>query len=87
MNITNEFDDITYVTTDKLKLIDKREIEAILKENFGENCTYNRKENTIYVCDNQLIDHPAFIQILSKFKVYIQPSLFPEDFKQKKKKK
>ena len=33
MNITHDFDGVSYTTTDKLKLADKREIEKILEKN------------------------------------------------------
>lgn len=83
MNITHEFDGIKYKPKNTISAESAKDIEKILYKHFKEDCTYNRKENTIYVCDNQHLNHTAFIEILSKYRVFIMPSLFPEDFKVK----
>ena len=82
ISITHEFDEKTYKPKSNLSNEDKKNIEKILQENFKEDVTYNRKENLLMVCNNQHLNHPAFLQILSKYRVFIMPSLFSEDFKE-----
>lgn len=83
LTITHDFEGVKYKTKENFGEGDRKYIEKTLNDNFKEDCTYNRKENCIYVCNNIHLDHPAFLDILSKYRVFVFPSLFPEDFKKK----
>jgi len=84
LTITHDFEGVKYKVKERFSIEDKKYIEKVLYDNFKDDCSYNRKENCIYVCNNQHLDHPAFLDILSKYRVFVFPSLFPEDFKKKK---
>lgn len=78
MNITNDFEEIdTREKTIKDPTThDSTKIAKFLKENWGELCNYDKKYKTVYLCDNSILGQPKFIEFLTKYKVFIQPSLF-----------
>lgn len=76
MNITNDFEDTRQTTIKEPKTHDSTKIVAFLKENWGELCNYDKVSKTIYLCDNSILGEPKFIELLKKWKVFIQPSLF-----------
>lgn len=55
---------------------DYKKISDYLKEHFGELCSYDKKEKIVYLCDNNILGTPEFIELLKKYKFYVQPSLF-----------
>ncbi len=62
-------------------IVDKKkpkapEIKEYLRKHFKEECNYNATENTIYLCNNDIIAEEAFIDMLKKWKVFVQPSMF-----------
>lgn len=69
-NITNE-EKLAKKPTAK----DSKEIKELLKSNFGEEASYNKVENTIYLCNNKILLEKEFILLMSRFKFFIQPSL------------
>lgn len=77
-NITKESEEID--TREKSikepKTLGSTEIVKYLKLHWGELCNYDKKEKTIYLCDNSILADPAFISLLKRWKVYVQPSLF-----------
>lgn len=76
MNITEEGKDTKQTTIKKPEQRDSTKIVKYLKEHFGELCNYDYESKTIYLCDNDVLGTPAFIELLKKYKVFIQPSLF-----------
>ena len=58
------------------KVFDKEEVNAFVKKHFNGVCTYDSVANVVYICDNKIMTDPKFIELLSKWKVFIQPSLF-----------
>lgn len=77
-NITSEQDgeDTKQRTIKSPKVHDNAKIVAYLKEHWGEFCNYDKKEQTVYLCDNSILGQPAFVEFLKKYRVWIQPSLF-----------
>lgn len=51
-----------------------KEIEEILKNNFKDLCTYNKKENTIYYKEN--LDLNELFKLIKGHKVYVQLNAF-----------
>jgi hypothetical protein len=78
MNLTKESEelDTREKTIKEPKTHDSTKIVKYLKENFGELCNYDKTTKTIYLCDNNVLAEPKFIEFLKKYRVYIQPSLF-----------
>lgn len=76
MNISHDFDETKEKTIREPKQHDSKKITAYLKQHFGEFATYDKKEKTVYLCDNSLLSESAFIEFLKKWKVFVQPSLF-----------
>lgn len=71
-NITNEG-----IASPKIPTIrDKKTINDVLKDNFGHEASYNHEEKTIYLCNNDILNHKEFVSLLTKYKVFINPSLF-----------
>jgi len=75
-NITKEGEDSREKTIKEPKTHNSTEITAYLKKNFGELVNYDKKEKTIYLCDNSLLGTKEFVELLKKWKVFVQPSLF-----------
>lgn len=55
---------------------DTTKIAKFLKENWGELVNYDKKEKTVYLCDNSIMGDPKFVELLKTWKLFIQPSLF-----------
>jgi len=73
MNIHKESEEIT---PKLVKYKDKKWINAYLKEHFGEEVNFDYEEKTLKLCNNEILSHPKFITLLTKFKFFVQPSLF-----------
>ena len=58
------------------KVFDKKEVKSFVEENFKGVCNYDSVANVVYICDNKVMTDPKFIEMLNKWKVYIQPALF-----------
>lgn len=76
MNITHDMDDTKQTTIKEPKSHDSTKIVKFLKEHFGELCNYDKQSKTVYLCDNSVLADAKFIEFLTKWKVFVQPSLF-----------
>ena len=76
MNITHDQEDTREKTIKEPKKYDSTLIAAYIKKHWGELANYDKLEKTVYLCDNSILGQPAFIELLKKYKMFIQPSLF-----------
>jgi hypothetical protein len=67
MTITHDLDNKKY---------DKQELKEFINEHFNGICSYDSVANIVYICDNNIMTSPKFIEMLGKWKFYIQPALF-----------
>ena len=58
------------------KMHDSTKIAQYCKQHWGELVNWNKKEQTLYLCDNSIMGTPEFTELLKKWRIYIQPSLF-----------
>lgn len=77
-NITKEGEEIDtrQKSIKEPKSHDSTKIVKYLKDNFGELCNYDKSSKIVYICDNSILGDKKFIEFLTKYKVFIQPSLF-----------
>ncbi len=74
MNITDE-QDTREKSIKEPKVHDSTKIAKYCKENWGELVNWDKKEKTLYLCDNSILGTPEFIELLKRYKLFIQPSL------------
>lgn len=55
---------------------DSTKIVAYLKQHWGEYANYEKETKTVFLCDNSILGQPAFVELMKKYKFFIQPSLF-----------
>lgn len=58
------------------KIFNRKEVDEFIKKHLNGLCTYDSVANVVYICDNIVMTNPKFIELLSKWKVFIQPALF-----------
>jgi hypothetical protein len=78
-NITKESEEIEDTkqrTIKEPKKHDSTKIVAYLKQHWGEYANYEKETKTVFLCDNSILGQPAFVELMKKYKFFIQPSLF-----------
>lgn len=50
-------------------------VKELLKENFKGEVVLHVSEDCLYFTDNQHLTHPVILEVLSKYKLFVQPSL------------
>lgn len=61
---------------EQVKSKNYKKLKEILEKNWGKNVSF--KDKTIWLTDNKVLSEPEFIQILRKFKVFVQPNLLDD---------
>lgn len=75
MNITHDMDDTKQTTIKEPKSHDSTKIVKYLKEHFGEEAVFDKSSKTIYLCNNDILKSEKFLELMLKYKFFIQPSL------------
>lgn len=71
-----KYPSMTITHDNEEKIVDKLDVKEFIEKNFEGVCNYDFKTNTVYILDNSIMTTPKFIEMLNKWKVYLQPSLF-----------
>ncbi len=72
-------DEPTFPPKDKVSSKERKEISAKLQELFREEVWINTTGDLLVFCSNKHLLHPYIMEILSKYKLWLQMSLFEDD--------